>query len=311
MDITLDQARALDAVARHGTFAKAATELHKVHTAVLYALRQLEGAVGLPLFDRSGYRATLTEVGLRVLEHCRRLLAAQDELARFCEIARLGYEPTLTVVFDGLLPVSPILEAVRAVTAASPETRVAVYSEFLGDVETRAQQSKASIVIAVVPLETPMGEVHPLPSLTSILVVAKDHPLAAQRPDPRRLALHPFLTVRASDQRLQMSTSALEKPQEFRLSDFHAKKVALLAGMGWGWMPEHLITDELARGDLVALRWGDRARHVFRPMLHRTAPPNGTDGIASKVFLASLTAALSPTRTTRATPQPLRRGRTP
>lgn len=296
MDVTLDQARALDAVARHGTFAKAAAELHKVHTAVLYAVRQLEAAVGLPLFDRSGYRATLTEVGQRVLEHCRRLLAAQDELARFCEIARLGYEPTLTVVFDGLLPVSPILDAVRAVTAASPETRVALYSEFLNDVEARATQSKASIAIAVVPLERSLGEVHPLPPLTSILVVAKDHPLAAQRPDPKRLGAYPFLTVRTSDQRLQMSTSAIDKPQEFRLSDFHAKRVALRSGMGWGWMPEHLIVDDLAAGDLVALRWGDRARHVFRPMLHRAPPPAGSDGVASKVFLATLAAALTPSR---------------
>jgi DNA-binding transcriptional LysR family regulator len=47
MHVTLDQARALDAFARTGTFQAAAKELHKVHTAVLYALKQLESQTGL------------------------------------------------------------------------------------------------------------------------------------------------------------------------------------------------------------------------------------------------------------------------
>ena len=42
MALTLDQARALDALARHGTFARAAAALNKRHTAVLYAVRTLE-----------------------------------------------------------------------------------------------------------------------------------------------------------------------------------------------------------------------------------------------------------------------------
>ena len=53
MVVTLDQARALDALALHGTFAKAAAALHKQHTAVLYALRTLEAQTGLALLDRA------------------------------------------------------------------------------------------------------------------------------------------------------------------------------------------------------------------------------------------------------------------
>ncbi len=80
MNVTLDQARALDALARHGTFAAAAEMLHKGHTAVLYALRTLEEQTELVLLDRRGYRTRLTPAGERVLEHCRKLLAAEREL---------------------------------------------------------------------------------------------------------------------------------------------------------------------------------------------------------------------------------------
>ena len=104
VNITLEQARTLDAVAHHGSFAKAARALHKVHSAVLYSVKQLEDAVGLPLFDRSGYRSALTPLGRRVLEHCQRLLAAEAELDATCRAARAGHEPDLRIVFDGHAP---------------------------------------------------------------------------------------------------------------------------------------------------------------------------------------------------------------
>lgn len=287
--ITLDQARALDAVARLGSFSKAAAELRRVHTAVIYAVNQLEQAVGLPVVDRSGYRATLTPLGLRVLEYTRRMLEAERELMAFCEGARLGHEPTLTVVYDGLLPARPILAAVRAAVASSPSTRLALYSEFLSDVETRAKAVSATIVLSVVPLESPSAVAIPLAPLPSVLVAKKGHPLTKVRTvTPELLAAHPFLTVRGSDKRLRMSTSELDKPSAILLSDFQAKRVALLDGMGWGWMPEYMIENELAAGRLVKVRWGE-GRHVFTPVMHL---PTRELGPASQAFADAVVEAM-------------------
>jgi DNA-binding transcriptional LysR family regulator len=74
VNITLDQAEALDAVARLGTYQKAAEELHKGHSAIMYLLRNLEEQVGLKLLDRSGYRSKMTVEGQIVLQYCRELL---------------------------------------------------------------------------------------------------------------------------------------------------------------------------------------------------------------------------------------------
>ena len=60
MFATLDQARALDALARAGTYAAAAKLLSKQHSAVVYAVQQLESQTELQLLDRSGYRTKLT-----------------------------------------------------------------------------------------------------------------------------------------------------------------------------------------------------------------------------------------------------------
>lgn len=291
MNITLEQARTLDAVARHGSFAKAAAALHKVHSAVVYSLKGLEDAVGVALFDRSGYRAALTPFGRRVLEHCQRLIATEAELEAMCRAARAGHEPDLRVVFDGLLPVEPLLRAVRRVNAASPPTRVSLTSEFLDAVEARAEEDGAELMVTVVPVARAIGPTWPLPPLVSWLVAHAEHPLAAlKRPGAADLGKHPFLTVRASDQRLAMSTSTVDKASEFKLSDFPAKRSALLARMGYGWMPDHLVRADLARGRLVVLPFGPgRGRHEFRPVLHCRQAAAG--GKAAEVFVAAMTAA--------------------
>ena len=65
---TLDQLLVLEAIARTGTFAAAARELHRVPSAVSYTVKTLEESLAVSLFDRSGHRARLTPAGRRILE---------------------------------------------------------------------------------------------------------------------------------------------------------------------------------------------------------------------------------------------------
>jgi len=301
MNLTVDQARTLDAVARLGSASAAAGELGRVGSAILYQMRQLEDAAGVPVFDRAGYRTGLTAFGRGLLERCRVVLGAVDGVARYCETTRLGFEPTLTIVFDGLLPITPMLAAVRAVAETSPKTRVSLYSEYLGDVETRVVKVDAELAIGIVPFERPLGSIVALTPLTSLLVVAAGHPLA--RPDeeagaagiPEGLKRHTLLTVRGSDPRLGMLPADFRAAAELRLPDFEAKRKALLAGMGWGWMPEHLVRAAIAAGDLVHLRSDPASRdellcgrHIFTPTLHRRAGVEA--GIAARAFVDVLLA---------------------
>src|SRR5690242_18388248 len=55
------------AAARHGSFAKAADELHVTPSAVSLQVRQLEDELGLKLFDRTARGLALTPSGQRVL----------------------------------------------------------------------------------------------------------------------------------------------------------------------------------------------------------------------------------------------------
>lgn len=273
VEITLDQARALDALARHGTFAKAAASLHKQHTAVLYALKGLEAQTGLSLLDRTGYRTKLTPEGELVLAHCRRMLDAERELGSLCEVIRTGWEPRLGIVFDGIVQADPVLRVVGELARERVPTRLTVTAEFLGGVEEAFVRAGADVMVSVLPPKTVSLRSRAMAPLRALLVAHKGHPLvlkgAAVGDDDLRGQV--LLVVRGSDPRLRLSTDALDVPTVVSLNDFHAKKTSLLEGLGYGWMPEHLIEKELRRGTLERVRWKAGSTHTYQPHVYTRA----------------------------------------
>lgn len=283
--VSLDQARALDALARKGTFQAAATELRRAHTAILYAIKTLESSVGFAVLDRTGYRTRLTPRGRRVLEGCRGLLAAEGELAAIVLELRAGWEPALRVVFDGIVPIDPLLRAVGRLVAEKVPTRIDVRAEFLSGVEDAFARDDADLMIAVLPPATAGLVALELAPLPASLVARADHPLARGRHLGRSLAGHLLLTVRGSDPRLELSTARIESRSTVHLNDFASKRAAILAGIGFGWMPDALIARELASGKLRRIRWSHATTHVFRPHLYHRAAP----GPAARQLISALT----------------------
>ena len=268
MSITLEQARALDAVDRHGTFQRAATALRVGHTSVLYALRMLEEALGLAVLDRSGYRTKLTPAGRRVLEGCRGLLAAEAELAATVAELRAGWEPTVRVVFDGIVPIEPLLVAVGELAREHVPTKIDVRAEFLAAVEETFVATEADLMISVLPARDGALRAIELPLVRASLVAHAKHPLARGHHTTESLARHVLLTVRGGDPKLEMPTAKLEQRSTVLLNDFASKLAAIKAGIGFGWLPDPMITNDLAR-----VRWTGSSRHSFHPRLfHRGHP---------------------------------------
>jgi DNA-binding transcriptional LysR family regulator len=79
-DLELKHLVALDAVAREGTFGKAATRLGYTQSAVSQQIASLERLIGGALFDRPGgpRPVEITPLGKLVLEHGREIIARVD-----------------------------------------------------------------------------------------------------------------------------------------------------------------------------------------------------------------------------------------
>ena len=71
--VTLRQLQAFIEVARDLSFVRAAEALHLTPPAVTMQIKELESAVGLPMFDRQGRRVALTTAGEYMLVYARRV----------------------------------------------------------------------------------------------------------------------------------------------------------------------------------------------------------------------------------------------
>jgi DNA-binding transcriptional LysR family regulator len=72
--------RTIAAVARHGSFSRAAEELHLAQSAVSQQIRRLESELGVEVFRRSSRSVELTPEGEVILGYARRVLREVDGL---------------------------------------------------------------------------------------------------------------------------------------------------------------------------------------------------------------------------------------
>lgn len=101
MNLTLRQLHIFEAVARHLSFTRAATELHLTQPAVSMQVKLLEEALGMALFERVSKRLKLTEAGRIMLKHSSLMRQHMEDVQ--IDIARLkGAEiGTLRLVVPG------------------------------------------------------------------------------------------------------------------------------------------------------------------------------------------------------------------
>jgi DNA-binding transcriptional LysR family regulator len=85
LPFTLDQLRILKAIAAEGSFKRAADSLYVSQPAVSLQVQNLERQLDVPLFDRGGRRAQLTEAGHLLLNYGDRILSLCQETCRAIE----------------------------------------------------------------------------------------------------------------------------------------------------------------------------------------------------------------------------------
>ncbi|MGV2831714.1 LysR substrate-binding domain-containing protein [Myxosarcina sp. GI1(2024)] len=82
---TLDQLRILKAISSEGSFKRAADSLYVSQPAVSLQVQNLEKQLNVPLFDRGGRRAQLTEAGHLLLSYGEKIISLCQETCRALE----------------------------------------------------------------------------------------------------------------------------------------------------------------------------------------------------------------------------------
>jgi DNA-binding transcriptional LysR family regulator len=255
--LTLDQIQLFLTVADAGSFSKAAKQLNRAQSAVTYGIQKLEAQFGIPLFDRTAYRPALTEAGRALLQRARRIA---EEANAFRDTARslaCGLEAELTIVLDSMFPIRAVMGALRAFTAKFPTVTPRVYVQSLGAAAELVLDGTCMIgLLPVYFSDMALLKRFPLLTVELIPVVAPDHPLAAfDGPiDPDVLQQHVQLVLTDRSSLTAGRDFGVLSSRTWRLADLGAKHSMLLAGLGWGNMPSHVVQNDIAQGRLKAIR---------------------------------------------------------
>lgn len=85
MHLTLQQLRLFEAVSRHGSYTRAAEELHLTQPAVSIQIKRLEAQTGLPLFEPVGRKMFLTAAGKVIYQASLDILGRVEQLRNTVE----------------------------------------------------------------------------------------------------------------------------------------------------------------------------------------------------------------------------------
>jgi DNA-binding transcriptional LysR family regulator len=258
-NLSLDQLRVLVTIADVGSFSAAGRKLRRAQSAISQAVATLEALQGVVLFDRSGHRPRLTEIGRVLVEQARRVLVTATKFEAMAASTRAGLEPELALAIDPLVPTGPLIESLRALNVTFPDLMVTFSTEGLGGSLRRLRSGAAALAICLLLPVVPDDIVaFPLMRVRLQAVASRDHPLAALGRPAGRDDLAPHVQLVLSDPVDPDGPDyGLAGETLWRFVDLGRRLDFLLAGFGWCRMPIHLIGPALAAGQLVPIDIAD------------------------------------------------------
>lgn len=250
--MTLEQILTLKMIHTTGSFRSASLQMHKAQSAISYAIRSLESEVGFSLFTRDKYRPELTPQGRAFLKKATPLLEQVEALKLTADFLQRGYEPQIRLVVSALFPLPLLTECLKSFQEQYPRTEIQILhdvlsaeEQLLGGVadlafgellnETQALKTKDLVEVTLKPVAAS--------ALTQTLSKNKNSRIQqlSQRPQI-------ILTSTGTD---RSKNAAIISSNNISVQNFESKKQLLLAGLGWGFMPVHLIQDELKAKKLI------------------------------------------------------------
>lgn len=279
--ISLDQLRTFVAAAEEGSFSAAGRRLGRAQSVVSQTLANLEGQIGIRLFERTRHKPVLTAEGQALLEEARKVSGSMDQFKARARLLAGGLEPELSIVVDVMFPIDDLTGAVEAFRAEFPKTPLRLHVEVLGAVIEPILDGRCAFgIIGSLPKAPLSMTTEAISSVAMIAVASPLHPLAADRDALTYQMLEEHVPLVLTDR------SKLTKDKEFgvvssktwRLADLGAKHAFLKAGLGWGGMPLHIVEADLASGRLIALEIRNFGPGPFvLPMSGSTRPTSRRD----------------------------------
>lgn len=251
--VSLEQWAVFRAVVEEGSFIKAAEQLNRSQSSVSYALAKMEERLPAPALVLKGRKAELTELGQVLYRQACNLLDQALSIDRSADYLARGWEAEVVIAADALTPMSKLFCVLQGFSQQSPTTRIRILETTLSGTDEALLERK--VQMALTP-HVPTGFLaQPLWQIRMLPVVSAEHPLAysQHKVTERELMQNRQIVIRDSGLKRERSSGWLAAEQRWTVSHFASSVEAVKAGLGFAFIPEDHIRQELATAELVTI----------------------------------------------------------
>jgi len=282
--VSLDQLRTFIAAADEGSFSAAGRRLKRAQSVVSQTLANLEGQLGVRLFDRTARLPALTDEGRALLADARTVASGVDLFKARAKSLAGGLEPELRVAVDVTFPLAPFTAAVTDFQKEFPATLLRFDVESSAVIEP-VLDGRCAVGICGMRSWSPAPPQLTHQRLLTVrmpLVVSPQHPLASHPgPIPTGVLAEHIQLVHIDLSDLSRAGGSTLSPRVWRLSHLGAKLAFLRAGLGFGVLPLQVIEADLTSGALVEITAESSPPEgyvIAMSAIHRTDNPPGPAG---------------------------------
>lgn len=308
----LIEVEAFAAIARIGSFTRAAAALRLSQPAVSRRIELLERELGAPLFERAPRGVRLTEAGEAFLPHARRMLAAAGDGAAAVRALEAGEEGTIALALVGTLAGTSLTARLRAFRAAHPRIRLALRTARSDEVSALVQQGEVALGLRYFSDPARAVVSHFVRDEELVVVCAGDSRFAVPTAsEPADLVGAPwvgFPTGAGSSGepfarvlKRQLLRAGLEGAEIVAIDSLTAQKRLIEADFGLGLLPVSSVAEELRLGTLRLLPVAELATAAPVVALHRR--DGYLSGAARRLLAVLIAPAASESTATKVVPR--------
>ncbi|MBP0630392.1 MULTISPECIES: LysR family transcriptional regulator [unclassified Cupriavidus] len=266
---TLEQWRVVQAIVEHGGYAQAAEVLHRSQSSVSYMVARLQEQLGVELFSIEGRKAKLTENGAALLARANELLDGACRLEQLADNLQQGWEAEVRLAVDAALPPTLLLSALKEFAGFAPQTRVHLTEVVLSGADQALLERQVDLAVGT---RVPTGHFgERLVDIPFIAVAHRDHRLhrLGRELTAEDLSHEMQVVLRDSGHANPRDDGWLGATLRWTVSNMESMRMLVAGGLGFAWLPAHLVTGPLEQGAVqpLPLREG-RIRHVVLYLVH-------------------------------------------
>jgi DNA-binding transcriptional LysR family regulator len=283
---TLEQWRIFQAVVEHGGYAQAAEKLNKSQSSLNHAIAKLQQTLGVALLEVRGRKAYLTEAGDMFLRRAKLMNQQMQELELLAHNIHLGWEAEVRLAVEIAHPRRPLNRALQSYYPLSRGTQLQMFDSVLSGTEEIIREQKADIVICGHVPKGFLGE--PLAEVTFVPVCHPQHPLALGKGmiTADELSQQLQIVIRDTAKHPKELSGWLKAEQRWTVTSLHEAIEILLTGMGFAWLPLHLVEGFIQRQQIYRLPLHEgNERKIFT---HLVLPAPDRLGPSAKCLLECL-----------------------